>query len=80
MGNNETILGTAYVYYFRLTNKTKQFLKRYSHSLFGLTRPDRPEDLMIYRGKECFLAVCSHESYFLVNERLWSHFTHKNKK
>lgn len=66
---------TAYVFYFKLNNATKLFLKEYSDSLFGWINPELPEDLMFYQDDTCVLASCSHEGYFMVDERVWKNFT-----
>ena len=59
---------TAYVYYFKMNNATRQFLKDQCHSLFDWMSPELPEDLMFYHNDKCILAVCSHEKYFMVEE------------
>ena len=65
---------TAYVYYFKMNNATRQFLKDQCHSLFDWMSPERPEDLMFYHNDKCILAVCSHEKYFMVEESFWDNF------
>ncbi|PQD93927.1 stage III sporulation protein AH [Pradoshia eiseniae] len=65
---------TAYVYYFKMNNATRQFLKDQCHSLFDWISPERPEDLMFYHKDKCILAVCSHEKYYLVEESVWDSF------
>ena len=65
---------TAYVYYFKMNNATKLFLKERCDSLFGWISPEFPEDLMFYNDEKCILAVCSHEEYFLVEESIWDRF------
>jgi hypothetical protein len=66
--------GTANVFYFRLNNATRQFLKERSNSLFDWISPELPEDLMFYQNDQCILAACSHEGYFLVDETIWESF------
>ncbi len=71
-----TTLGenTAFVYYFLLNDTTAQFLKERSDSLFGWITPELPEDLMFYEDEQCFLAACSHEGFFGVDEKGWARF------
>ena len=66
--------GTAYVFYFLLNNSTAQYLKERSDSLFGWINPELPEDLMFYRDEQCLLAACSHEGFFMVDEKIWDSF------
>lgn len=63
---------TAYIFYFRLNNATRQFLNEYSNSLFKWISPELPEDLMFYKNDKCMLTVCSHEGFFMVDEDVWS--------
>ena len=65
---------TAYVYYFKMNNATRQFLKDQCHSLFDWISPELPEDLMFYHNDKCILAVCSHERYLMVEESFWDSF------
>ncbi|MFA1737848.1 stage III sporulation protein AH [Lysinibacillus fusiformis] len=65
---------TAFVYYFLLNDKTAQFLKERSDSLFGWITPELPEDLMFYEDEQCVLAACSHEGFFWVDEKVWDRF------
>lgn len=67
---------TAYVYYFKMNNETKLFLRDHSNSLFGWTH-DLPEDLMFYKKDKCLLAACSHEGFFLVDKVFWKEFLKK---
>lgn len=60
---------TAYVFYYELNEKTKHFLLAKSDSLFGWM-PPLPEDLMIYKDDEVWLAACSHEDWFMINEEI----------
>ncbi|WP_235189246.1 stage III sporulation protein AH [Exiguobacterium sp. NG55] len=62
---------TAYLYSFHMNYRTVQFLKERSQSLFSWIHPELPEDLMFYAGDTCVLAVCSHESFFVVDEEMW---------
>lgn len=62
---------TAYLYSFHMNYLTAQFLKEHGGSLFGWIHPELPEDLMFYVGDTCVLAVCSHESFFVVDEEMW---------
>jgi hypothetical protein len=64
----------AYVFYFKLNNATRQFLKDHSNSLFDWLHPGLPEDLMFYQNEKCILAGCSHEGFFMVEETLWRKF------
>ena len=43
---------TAYVFYFKFNNATKQFLKDHSNSLFDWIE-GLPEDLMFYQNDKC---------------------------
>ena len=61
--------GTANVYYYELNEETKQFLQTKSDSLFGWIQ-GLPEDLMFFSGDKVWLAVNSHEGYFLFNKEL----------
>lgn len=65
-----TMLGesTAYVFYYKLSEETKDFLQKTSDSLFGWISPYLPEDLMFFSGDDNWLAVCSHEQFFVVSE------------
>lgn len=74
----QLIEDTAYVFYFRLNNATRDFLKEHSHSLFGWI-DGLPEDLMFYQNDQCMLAVCSHEHFFMVEETIWANFLLKKK-
>jgi len=65
---------TAYVFYFKMNNATRDFLKERCHSLFDWINPELPEDLMFYHNDKCILAVCSHEEYFVVEEAIWDNF------
>ena len=65
---------TAYIFYFKFNNATRQFLKEHSNSLFDWLHPELPEDLMFYQNDQCILAGCSHEGYFMVEEGLWRKF------
>ncbi|MEO4054633.1 stage III sporulation protein AH [Solibacillus sp. CAU 1738] len=65
---------TAYVYYFLLSKVTAQFLKQQSNSLFGWLTPELPEYLMFYQDDQCLLAACSHEGFFMVDEKVWDSF------
>lgn len=65
---------TAYVFYFKLNNATRQFLNEHSNSLFDWLHPGLPEDLMFYQNEKCILAGCSHEGFFMVEETLWRKF------
>ncbi|WP_066299170.1 hypothetical protein [Bacillus sp. FJAT-29937] len=58
---------TAYVFYYELNEQTKHFLKTKSNSLFDWISP-LPEDLMFFSGDDVWLAVCSHEHFFVVSE------------
>ena len=60
----------AYVYYFKLNNATRDFLKESCHFLFDWISPELPEDLMFYHNDKCILAACSHEKYFEVEETI----------
>lgn len=62
---------TAYVFYFRLNNATKLFLKEQSDSIFDWISPELPEDLMFFQNGTCIFAACSHERYFMVDEAIW---------
>lgn len=66
---NLLVESTAYVCYYELNDKTKQFLKTKSNSLFGWLE-ELPEDLSFYSGEKVLLATNSHESYFYVDEEL----------
>ncbi|WP_230200114.1 stage III sporulation protein AH [Bacillus niameyensis] len=63
---------TAYIFYFRLNNATRQFLNEYSNSLFNWISPELPEDLMFYKNDKCMLALCSHERFFMVGKDVWN--------
>lgn len=58
---------TAYVFYYELNEQTKHFLQTKSNSLFDWISP-LPEDLMFFSGDDVWLAVCSHEHFFVVSE------------
>lgn len=62
---------TAYLYSFHMNYRTIQFLKERGRSLFSWIHPKLPEDLMFYTRETCVLAVCSHESFFVVDEEMW---------
>lgn len=64
---------TAYLYSFHMNYRPVQFLKERSQSLFSWIHPELPEDLMFYAEDTCVLAVCSHESFFVVDEAMWRH-------
>lgn len=64
----ELLESTAYVFYYELNEKTKDFLLDKSDSLFGWISPYLPEDLMLYKDDEVWLAGCSHERWFTLNE------------
>jgi hypothetical protein len=64
----ELLDSTAYVFYYELNEKTKAFLLNKSNSLFGWISPYLPEDLMLYKDTEVWLAGCSHECLFTINE------------
>jgi hypothetical protein len=64
----ELLESTAYVFYYELNEKTKDFLLNKSNSLFGWISPYLPEDLMLYKDAEVWLAGCSHECWFTINE------------
>ena len=59
--------GTAYVYYYKLDDSSKRFLKRKSKSLFGWIN-GLPEDLTFYNGDKAWLACNSHEGYFYIDD------------
>ena len=59
--------GTAYVFYYELSEQTKQFLQEKSDSLFGWLTPYLPEDLTLYNGNQLWLASCSHENFFIIS-------------
>ena len=63
----ELLEATAYVFYYELNEQTKHFLQTKSNSLFGWMSP-LPEDLMFFSGNDVWLAVCSHEHFFVVSE------------
>ena len=65
---------TAYVFYYKLNEKTVQFLQTKSESLFGWVSPYLPEDLMLYKDNQIWLAGCSHENWFTcdINENIKS--------
>lgn len=63
-GTTKLLDSEAYVYYFRLNEKTKHFLQTKSISLFGWLAPNLPEDLMLYKDDQIWLASCSHERWF----------------
>jgi len=65
---------TAYVFYFELNKATRGFLKERSHSLFDWISPELPEDLMFFQNDKCILAGCSHEGFFMVDEKVWNSF------
>lgn len=58
---------TAYVFYYDLNEQTKIFLQTKSNSLFDWVSP-LPEDLMLFKGDNIWLAGCSHERFIVVNE------------
>lgn len=58
---------TAYVFYYELNEQTKHFLQTKSNSLFDWISP-LPEDLMFFSEDDVWLAVCSHEHFFVVSE------------
>ncbi|ARJ38286.1 hypothetical protein SporoP8_04980 [Sporosarcina ureae] len=58
---------TAYVFYYELNEQTKHFLQTKSNSLFDWISP-LPEDLMFFSGDDVWLAVCSHEHFFVISE------------
>ncbi|MFJ7919932.1 stage III sporulation protein AH [Lysinibacillus fusiformis] len=66
-----TTLGgnTAFVYDLLLNDTTAQFLKERSDSLLDWITPELREDLMFYEDEQCFLAACSHEGFFWVDEK-----------
>jgi len=66
---------TAYVFYFKFNNATREFLKDNSNSLFEWIYPKLPEDLMFYKDNKCILATCSHERYFMVEKTFWERFS-----
>ncbi|MFZ0446516.1 MAG: stage III sporulation protein AH [Bacillus sp. (in: firmicutes)] len=55
---------TAYVFYYELNEKTKEFLQTKSNSLFGWISPYLPEDLMLYKDDQVWVVSCSHENWF----------------
>lgn len=58
---------TAYVFYYKLDEKTKQFLQKKSDSLFSWLSPYLPEDLMLFNDNQIWFAGCSHERWFTCN-------------
>ena len=67
---NGLLNSTAYVFYYRLNETTKQFLQEKSQSLLGWISPYLPEDLTFYKGNKVWLACNSHEGYFYCQEDL----------
>lgn len=63
----ELLESTAYVFYYELNEKTKKFLLDKSNSLFEWMTL-LPEDLMLYKDDEIWLAGCSHERWFVIKE------------
>ncbi|MDV2582122.1 stage III sporulation protein AH [Alkalibacillus haloalkaliphilus] len=60
--------GTASVFYYELNEETKNFLLSSSDSLFDWNRPPLPEDLMFFKDDQFWLASCSHERFFIIND------------
>ncbi len=69
----ELLESTAYVFYFELNDKTKEFLLNKSNSLFGWITPNLPEDLMLYKNEQIWVAGCSHENWFIVHDEFESY-------
>lgn len=75
---NGLVDSMAYVFYYELNEKTKQFLQEKSQSLLSWISPYLPEDLMLYQDDSIWLACNAHEGYFYCQDDLLEYEDFKN--